>query len=268
MKFGVTNALRVVWNDISNGENLDTYVAIVVALVLTIASVFGYTNSAVLFGGLFGTLTVLLYGLLANRRNLQQLKQMTASMAANRSQLSPLQPSTSHERALILKAGKLSVLGTSLFRFLPTYQYEIQEMLSTGGSLRIVLSKPTEALAQMVHLRSSSGAPAQMHLDRIKSMIDLVSLWKKNDPNARIELRLIEYAAPFGITIIEPRSDGEKPYCLIRLATFQTSSSTAPAINPDFVADNYWFDYFVAQFENFWEAAEESDLQVPSSPTI
>lgn len=264
MKLTMTGALRQVWHDISNGENLDTYVAIVVALVLTIASVFGYANTQVLFGGLFATLTVLLFGTLANRRNISQVRQSIGAIAVNRNLLSQLQPSTAHERRLIVGAKRLSVLGTSLFRFLPTYQYEIQEMLSAGGTLRIVLSRPTDAVAQMVHLRSSSGAPADMHRDRIQSMIALVELWKRNIPIAHIELRMIESIAPYGITIIEPKSKAEAPYCLVRLATFRTSSTTAPAINPDYMADRNWFDFYVAQFENFWEAAEEYDLGKPS----
>ena len=257
---GIGEFLQPVRDDIKNGENLDSYVAIAIALVLTVLSVFGFSKTSALFGGLFATLTVLVFNSLRSRRDQKNLRILVDSKNSPSRVLTPLRPLSSQERALIPAAARMSVSGTSLYRLLPAYEYEIQEMLAAGGILRVLLSRPSAAITEMAALRSKSGASAALQAERIDISVELVRLWKSQHPKAHVELKLINYACPFGITVIEPRARNDKAYCLVRLTTFRTPSSTPPSLNPDPIEDKYLYDFFTGQFENMWECIELEEL--------
>lgn len=179
---------------------------------------------------------------------------------ANIEIFSTLKPLDPEQRERILNSKGVSTSGITLFRLLPAFQYEILEMLKNQGKLRVLLVDYCSPAMHMAALRSESRTPAETQARRIKDMLDLLSRWKGNIPGAQVEARLLDYFPPYGITVIEPRSRTADAQCLVRLFTFQSSTTVAPIINPHPSVHKYWFDFFCEQFEKFWLAGSPYEL--------
>lgn len=167
--------------------------------------------------------------------------------------LAPLEP---EQRERTRTAQSISTLGITLFRFLPAFQYEFCEMLMNGGQLRVLLVDPNSPAIEMASRRSDIGTPIKTQKRRVEDMLELLSRWKSNIPDADIQVKLLDYLPSYGITIINPKFDTDDEFCLVRLLTFRTPTSTAPTIKPDPVSEPYWFEFFCNQFEMMWEYAE------------
>lgn len=191
-----------------------------------------------------------------NEINLSQASKQTLP-TTTLSILSPLEPD---QRMRTRNAKSISTLGITLIRFLPAFQYEFCEMLECGGKLRILLVNPDSPAIEMASKRLDIGTPVRTQKRRVEDMLELLSIWKSNIPDANLQVKLLDYLPPYGITIIDPRSETSDAFCLVRLYTFRTPTSTAPTIKPDPIHETYWFDFFRVQFETIWEFAEPYEL--------
>lgn len=68
-----------------------------------------------------------------------------------------------------------------------------------------------------------------------------------------MDVRLMDFYPPYGITVVRPLNEDDKAYCQVRLYTFRSSTSLAPTITPDPVTHKQWFDFFHNQFEAMWD---------------
>lgn len=184
----------------------------------------------------------------------------TFQQAPSNTTLSTLSPLEPEQRARTRNAKSISALGITLFRLLPAFQYEFCEMLANGGQLRVLLVDPNSPAIEMASKRSDIGTPPKTQKRRVEDMLELLSRWRSNIPDADIQVKLLDYLPSYGITIIDPRSDADDAFCLVRLITFKTSTSTAPTIRPDPVNETYWFEFFRDQFERMWKCAESYEL--------
>lgn len=181
--------------------------------------------------------------------------------------LTTLAPLEREQRYQTRNAKAISTLGITLFRLLPAFQYEFLEMLNNGGQLRVLVVDHQSTAIEMASMRSDSGTPIKTQIRRVEDMLELLTRWKLKIPNANIEVRLLNFPPPYGITIIYPRLDTERASCLVRLLTFRTSTSTAPTVKPDPINEAYWFEFFCDQFEKMWEFARRYDLSTPANNT-
>lgn len=166
--------------------------------------------------------------------------------------LLPLEPRSTREH--IEAAHSISALGLSLFRFLPVFQDNFREALRRGAALRVLLVDPAGSALKMVGLRSTSAVPLEFQRRNVEASLDLIALWFRQIEHPNLEVRLIDYMPPYGITIYQHHSARDRDVCLIRLYTFRTPTSGAPLIQPDSVRHQQWFEFFCDQFEKMWEA--------------
>lgn len=173
-------------------------------------------------------------------------------------ELIPLEPVTTREH--IKNAASISVLGLNLFRFLPVFQHELRQAVAAGTPLKVLLVAPDSCAVDMIGFRSTSQVPTNIQRGRIEDVLRLLGHWVNSSPQAKIEVRLLDYLPPYGITIYQDKHDFEKSVCLVRLYTFRTPTSEAPAIWPDPIRDSFWFDFFCEQFEMMWEAGQVAHI--------
>ena len=181
--------------------------------------------------------------------------------------LTILAPLEREQRYQTRNAKAIATLGITLFRLLPAFQHEFLEILKNGGQLRVLLVDHQSAAIEMASIRSDSGTPVKTQIGRVEDMLELLARWKVNIPSADIEVRLLNFPPPYGITVIYPRLDTERASCLVRLLTFRTSTSNTPTVKPDPINDAYWFEFFCEQFEKMWEFARAYDLSGSSDNT-
>jgi hypothetical protein len=175
--------------------------------------------------------------------------------------LSTLKPLTTEQREQIHESKAVLMSGINMYRTFYVFQYEFRHMLSLGGQVRVLLSHPDGAAMQMSALRSESRTPIEIQKKRTYETLELLALWRSEMPGADVQVRLIDYLPPFGITIMHPSDNSADAGCLVRLFTFRSSTSMAPAFTLNSNRTPEWFAFFSEQFEKMWEAGEDYDLK-------
>lgn len=175
--------------------------------------------------------------------------------------LSSLKPLTTEQRDQIHESKAVLMSGINMYRTFYVFQYEFRHMLSLGGQIRVLLSHPNGAAMQMSALRSESRTPVEIQIKRTNDTLELLSLWKSEMPDADIRVRLIDYLPSFGITIMHPSEHSADARCLVRLFTFRSSTSVAPAFALNSNRTPEWFAFFSEQFEKMWDAGDNYPLK-------
>ena len=175
--------------------------------------------------------------------------------------LSTLKPLTTEQREQIHESKAVLMSGINMYRTFYVFQYEFRHILSLGGQVRVLLSHPDGAAMQMSALRSESRTPVEIQKKRTYDTLELLALWRSEMPGADVQVRLIDYLPPFGITIMHPSDNSADAGCLVRLFTFRSSTSMAPAFALNSNRTPEWFAFFSEQFEKMWEAGEDYDLK-------
>lgn len=187
-----------------------------------------------------------LFGISKGRVNLQYLQSDQNILRAFENPGEDIKPK-------IQKSKLICLAGINLNRFIRNYHVAIDESLSRGGILRVVLVNPKSSAVSMAGFRSTSDTPAEKQLERINDSIDYLT--KRFGKYGNFELRLIDYMLPYSVILLQPDKDQQDAYCYIRILPFRESTTTAPTIYPDSKKDVFWFAYFKNQFEKIWEAS-------------
>lgn len=175
--------------------------------------------------------------------------------------LSTLKPLTTEQRKQIHDSKAVFMNGIILFRMLSVFQLEFRHMLSIGGELRVLISHPDGTAMHMSALRSESRMPLETQIKRAYDTLEILSLWKVVLPEAKIEVRLLDYLPPYGLTIIYPSEQAAGFRCLVRLYPFRSSTSVAPAFSLSSDKTPEWFAFFSDQFEKMWRAGENYPIE-------
>ena len=77
--------LRKIFRDLRQGENLEVYLSLVVALVLLILDVFGVASTEAIAAGTLATLALLAFSTLTNRQQTQKLARAAEQAVLGRS---------------------------------------------------------------------------------------------------------------------------------------------------------------------------------------
>lgn len=154
----------------------------------------------------------------------------------------------------IQKSKIICLAGINLYRFIRSYDAAIDQSLSQGGTLRVILVNPNSSAVSMAGFRSASNTPIDEQLERINASIKFLT--RRFGKYGNFELRLIDYMLPYSLILIQSGKDKQQDeYCYVRILPFKESTTTAPTIYPDSKKDIFWFEYFKSQFEKIWGAA-------------
>jgi hypothetical protein len=74
----------------------------------------------------------------------------------------------------------------------------------------------------------------------------------------QLEVRLIDFLAPYTLYAYDPGSDTGK--MVMRLGSFHGEHHLRPTFQIERARDVAWFEYFHEQFVSMWDAAEPYDL--------
>lgn len=182
-------------------------------------------------------------------------KRSTASRDLLRIQ-KPLSGLTQH---LIRTAKEVCINGLTLFRYVPSYHFDLVAALEQGTVVRMMLVDPDSPAFDMVVFRSASALNADMQQQQIMGVLEQLEQIRASAPHSKLEVRFTDYMPPYGITIYQHREDPAKSVCTVRLYTFRTPTPYAPVIIPHPIDDAFWFNFFSEQFEALWKAAYVRD---------
>jgi hypothetical protein len=263
---GPTSLKAVILRDLRSRENLDAYVAIVLGVVLATLGILGKARFELLASGILLTISFSVWAALANRHAIGELKLYIQQLRRPNPILRFAEFPDGSIKNELRAAKEISLCGLSMYRFFPMYFVDIEEALSKGATLRVLLLDPDSDAVEMASFRSDTHLSVELERQRIIGTINFLRHRISELPNVKIEVRMYRYLAPYSIITVLPSDSQSKGYCHARILPFRTPALRAPLIIPDPDADAAWFKFFSDQFESLWNASSETSRRDTTVP--
>lgn len=260
------NIINVIVNEIRQGENIDLYVTILLALVVAILGIFQVAKFDVVAGAILATLALLASAMLSSRRATRDMKLANNKLQETMDDLKLQLEQPAYISDLILQgypdfasqlqsAKRVSVLGAVLSSTVSRYNSEFVRILNRGGTLRFVLSEPTPEVFAMQSVRSSLVDDYNFMMNASQNAMKTILTLAEKNSLGLVELQTIPYLNPYNLIIIESADGIAKIY--VRLMAFQTSASEQPVLEFDKKNDTDWYRFFEDQFEKIWSSSNQ-----------
>jgi hypothetical protein len=75
--------INIIWQDIRSGKNLDVYIAIIIALTVSILGLIGQVDQVIISTAILATLALVANGLLINRRENEDIQKALLSIGSD-----------------------------------------------------------------------------------------------------------------------------------------------------------------------------------------
>lgn len=241
----VTNILE----DIKRGENLDAYAGIILSLVFGALGSIGIAKFEVIASAILAALALTITGIIS-------IKRIIGERSTKKIDYLPVETYSVPTEEYIRKFGEakeICIFGISLYRFFGMISFQLENALSSGGTVRIVLMTPEGQAIKLLSQRSRQGTAWEVEKFRVEQTISAIERLALRYPKAKLELRTIDYIPMFGITILKSRFPNENPNIYLKHLPFKQPTQVAPTILP---SEGKWSTYFITEFENVWDSSE------------
>jgi hypothetical protein len=150
-------------------------------------------------------------------------------------------------------ATDISIVSTTLLRFMTQFEHLLQLRLQEGAKVRIVLLNDGDDALKIASLRS--GETVETWKSQLTATHSILRHIKRQLPTASLEIRTIEYPIAYGITILNAkRQDGR---IVVQIwPHLSTHTSTKPFFILTRQKDPKWFAFYQNQFELTWTHAQ------------
>lgn len=247
-------ALHKIWSDLRKGENIDLYLTVLVAFGLGILNIVGSAPSTWITSVILAALGVLAISALKSEYHTGELlRRLTASTGEQLQDRSGLLPVREFAQA----ASEISFLGVSGISVLLNDLGFFERKIKEGCKLRFILLDPDSPALQTWNLLTKVTTTES----DIKTALEfLKGLMRMERAKGKCEVRLSKVYPPFALLI----SDISKNTGLMNVEfyTYKTTFSDRPHIQLSQVHNQKWFNFYKAQFEQFWSDAEKWNPQL------
>jgi hypothetical protein len=238
--------LRRILDDVQRGENIDAYVTVVAAIVLSVLNLLDVLPASSLSGVILGVLALLAIGTLVTRSRLEVI-----SGGINRTRL-PTFPDTypSGYQAALDGEGDLYLQGVSLNRTITGAVHALERRLRLGHRVQVLLVVPESEAARLAEDRLGLRPDYERRKFQTESSLrHLADLAAR--VGGRLEVRLTKQELTFGATLVSPGTSQAALY--VEYYAYGGIWDGLPlAIAP---ADGRWYDFHVSQIEALWKDA-------------
>ncbi len=248
------------WNDLRKGQNLDLYITIIIALVISVLSILGITDQNVIAAAILTTLALVSGGLLANRHDNEKIREVLTRIDQSRLSTQFFLKQGYDDSILIphiRKAKKVFFLGSALSVLIPFLKNELEQGFESGLESRFILMKPNGAAVNLAAFRTYRNlSPAQYNEYIERSLFHLNQLSKRITTSGKIEYRVVDFLSPYGVKVFDPHLSTGRIF--VTLETFRTAPPKRPYFEITRNEDEKIFDFFAEQFEMIWQTATPS----------
>ena len=241
--------LKQIWEDIRRGENIDVYLTIAGAIVLSALSLFGIALGEKIAGVTLAVLALLAINTLVNRQKLDKLMELQTTIKWFQEKY----PDTVDND--IEKARELWLVGYHLEGTLREMLVTFKRKLARGEKIKIILLNPESEAALRANEALYEPMTPELFKQRIRISLDTIKQMSKDYP-ANLEVRLSSSPIPFGTYAIDP--DTLKGVMYIEIYKFKSEIT-----EPHFVLhkkDATWFKLYRDQLSALWENAKPYDF--------
>jgi len=191
--------IKQAWIDIRQGENLDLYLTVVVAILLAILNLFGLGQSFTAPITLAVLALIAVSGLVNRHRIERAITKLGPS--ASRFFREEYPPSIKED---IENCKEIWLMGITLGRTMPTYYTLFRDKLQGRFKLRVLLVAPEGAANGLAAKRTGRPMTPEQNAGIIHStLVDACNL--KQEAPDKVEIKTLNYLFPFGAYIMNPK---------------------------------------------------------------
>lgn len=237
--------IKKLYRDILLWKNIEYYVALLFILIVFALDVFNLASPDILTNITLAVLALVISNSLSTKESLEKLSTKVTQTQSADGFFWKAKRSIESE---ISQAKYIGISGAVLSRTLRDYTENLEERLSVGAEVRIILMDPASTAPTQAMLRSRGVRNPQFYIDMLHPTIERVGILAK--ASDKTELGLLPYKPALGMVLIDP----DKSYGRIIVEMYpHHSSAFAPTFEllPD--RDPHWYGYFRDQFESLWD---------------
>ena len=240
--------LRLIWDDIRKGENIDLYLTIVAAVLFVVLNLVGVTSQSFLAPLTLAVLALLAITNLGNRHRMEELLEQKAHTLDDFFQ-EEYPPSYKND---FDHATEVWLVGVSLNRTIKTLYGKLEQKLKQGGRVRVLLVHPQGPGLEMAVERGYSLRDVDMKRQEILSNLRLLNALRLIAPD-RLEVRTIQHPLNYGATATNPNDSNGALY--LEHYCFRVTTESLPRYVLR-TQDGRWYDFFKAELRTLWEAGQ------------
>ena len=236
--------LHRIWDDISKGENIDQYITVFAALVLTVLNLFGLAVQTYLAPFTLAVLALLAINGLGNRYKMDEiLKQKSASIDNFFVENFPDTYENDFENSSVLW-----LFGVSLRRTIQGKYEILEKKLKQGHKLRVLLINPNGTGVEMAVARNYADRTVEPKQTEISYILKLLCVLQKTAPH-NVEIRVTNFPLAYGAMVINPDTVTGKLY--IEHYGYRVSTDSIPRYVLK-ISDGKWYEFHKRELEALW----------------
>lgn len=240
------------WKEIVQGENLDVYVLIVLAIGLGIINLLGvipiqWMNTWVV------SIILTVLGLLAvvNLGNRHRIEGLSAKLSKDITDVFVSKWDSNGENEMIA-ASEIWFIGVSLSGPISDNYALLETKLKNGAKIKFLFRNPDASNLDLVTEQEYiPNTPEHVRQIIQRSLVRAQTLQRLAPQN--MEIRTTDYPIPFNFFANDP--DKSSGALFLEIRSYKMAEGDIPKItlNPK---DGYWYDFFKRQLFVFWENAQ------------
>lgn len=239
-----------IWKEVRSGENLDAYLTIVVALVLSALNILGVTLSQQLPAITLAVLALLAIASLVSRHRVEDLTNNLASMREIFVTEFDLQ-TLKNELAL---ADEIWLFGASLDDVVKDYYSMFEKKLKDRKTIRAMVIDPdAPAILELSEMRAYANPDTHRAGAKALATLSDLCVLRKIAPDA-LHLRTLKYPITHRMIALNPLQPDGKLY--ISNYPFGTSGGSLPKFLLS-AQDGRWYNLYKQEAENLWNAGND-----------
>ena len=262
------NLIRHILKDFQKRQNLDIYITIIIAIVVSVLGIFQVTDLSVIISAVLATLALVSISLLVNRRENDEI-QKAISKIETKGVLAENFLTREDELQLPEKdftsANTIFLSGISLTRTIRKYEHILDQRLATGASIRIIIVDPTlDSIVEEIALRSDGTVGSwRSRLQAAQQAIHSIPKIRGN--KGKLEIGYLPYTPSFGIVLIDPYEP--HGFCFVELYHHE-KHVPSPAFKLRASDDPKWYEFFREQYEILWKRCSVEQLPKTEETTL
>ncbi len=246
----MTRLFNRIWEEVRKGENLDAYLTIIAALVLSALNLLGIAPTETLPAITLTVLALLAISSLVNRHRVEDL-------AANIASMRELFVSEFDSKSLkndITLADEIWLYGASLDDIVKDYYSLFEKKLKDGKVIKAMVMDPTSPnVFELSEMRAYVNPDAQRAGSKtLAALSDFCSLKKISSDS--LHIRTIKYPITHRMIAVNPNSSDGKLY--ISNYPFGTPGGSLPKFLLT-EKDGNWYNLYKREAENLWNAGHD-----------
>jgi hypothetical protein len=247
-------------SDLRAGINLDTYIAVALALLVAGLDVFGIVSGQVISAAALAVLALFAFSVAHTQRearglraDVQALTKIVDQSLSNRPTAAAFfEPRLGDQENKLALAQRIDVAGITLSRTIRDYASVLTRRVEEGAHVRVLMVDPSGPGVDQAAARSWGDISGEFYVTRMRPTIDLLRLIA-NVPGCKgaLELRLVSFVPTFGLILLDSAS--ASGHILVELYPHKTGSG-GPCFEMTPARDPQWSAFFIQQFEALWKA--------------